>query len=179
MSRAGPLSIVDLPPPSARRVPRPSRGGGWNTLAGIEAFVSAVEAELEAMDRGRVGVHRRGRKPDLALRRRLIWPIWSLTSGGMRWRIAGWLSGVPSTTLHSSFARWTRLGQRLRGRALRRGGARARHPRRGLARRHAGRAIHTKRDQVGGGAAVRLAEPLPAARHRVRSRARPLCRTHL
>src|SRR3712207_4251558 len=110
MSRAGPLSIVDLPPPSARRVPRPSRGGGWNTLAGIEAFVSAVEAELEAMDRERVGVHRRGRKPDLALRRRLIGPIWSLTFGGMRWRIAGWLSGVPSTTLHSSFARWTRLG---------------------------------------------------------------------
>jgi transposase len=25
-------------------------------------------------------------------------------------RIAGWLSGVPFTTLHSSFARWTRLG---------------------------------------------------------------------
>ncbi|TDH49670.1 IS4/IS5 family transposase, partial [Dankookia rubra] len=24
--------------------------------------------------------------------------------------MAGWLSGVPFTTLHSSFARWTRLG---------------------------------------------------------------------
>ena len=28
----------------------------------------------------------------------------------MPWRVAGWLSGVPFTTLHSTFARWTRLG---------------------------------------------------------------------
>jgi transposase len=62
------------------------------------------------MERERVGVHRRGRKPDLALRRRLIGLIWALTFGGMQWRVAGWLSGVPFTTLHSTFARWTRLG---------------------------------------------------------------------
>jgi transposase len=55
-------------------------------------------------------VHRRGRKPDLTLRRRLIGLIWTLTFGGMQWRIAGWLSGVPFTTLHSAFARWSRLG---------------------------------------------------------------------
>jgi hypothetical protein len=79
-------------------------------LADIEVFVFAVEAELEAMDRERVGVHRRGRKPDLALRRRLIGLIWTLTFGGLQWRVAGWLSGVPFTTLHSTFARWTRLG---------------------------------------------------------------------
>ena len=41
--------------------------------------------------------------------------------GGMQWRVAGWLSGVPFTTLHSTFARWARpglwrrLGQRLAG----------------------------------------------------------------
>jgi transposase len=110
MSHASLLSPVDLSPPSARRVPRPSRGDGWDVLADIEVFVFAVEAELEAMDRERVGVHRRGRKPDLSLRRRLIGLIWTLTFGGMQWRIAGWLSGVPFTTLHSSFARWTRLG---------------------------------------------------------------------
>jgi transposase len=81
-----------------------------NALADIEVFVFAVEAELEAMDLERVGVHRRGRKPDLALRRRLIGLIWMLTFGGTQWRGAGWLSGVPFTTLHSSFARWTRLG---------------------------------------------------------------------
>ena len=103
-------STADLLPPSARRLPRPSRGDGWDVLADIEVFVFAVEAELEAMDREKVGVHRRGRKPDLALRRRLIGLIWTLTFGGMQWRIAGWLSGVPFTTLHSSFARWTRLG---------------------------------------------------------------------
>jgi transposase len=44
------------------------------------------------------------------LRRRLIGLIWMLTFGGMQWRIAGWLSGVPFTTLHSAFARWSRLG---------------------------------------------------------------------
>jgi transposase len=73
-------------------------------------FIFAVEAELEAMERARIGVHRRGRKPDLALRRRLIGLIWMLTFGGMQWRIAGCLSGLPFTTLHSTFARWTRLG---------------------------------------------------------------------
>jgi hypothetical protein len=83
-------------------VPRSRRGDGWDALADIEVFVFAVEAELEAMDRERVGVHRRGRKPDLALRRRLIGLIWTLTFGGMQWRVAGWLSGVPFTTLHSS-----------------------------------------------------------------------------
>src|SRR3954465_8670953 len=110
MSRTSLCSNADLPPPSNRRVLRPSRGDGWNALADIEVFVFAVEAELEAMDRERIGVHRRGRKPDLALRRRLIGLIWTLTFGGLQWRVAGWLSGVPFTTLHSSFARWTRLG---------------------------------------------------------------------
>src|SRR3954466_7098033 len=110
MSRASRPNASDLLLPSARRVPRSRRGDGWNTLADIEAFVFAVEAELEAMDRDRIGVHRRGCKPDLALRRRMIGLIWTLTFGGLQWRVAGWLSGVPFTTLHSSFARWTRLG---------------------------------------------------------------------
>src|ERR687886_323149 len=110
MSRASILSPPDLPRPSARRVPHPNRGDGWNTLADVEGFIFAVESELEAMDRERVGVHRRGCKPDLALRRRVIGLIWMLTFGGMQWRIAGLLSGIPFTTLHSAFARWTRLG---------------------------------------------------------------------
>jgi len=119
MSRASTRGLVALPPPSARRVPRPSRGDGWNTRAAIEVFIVAVEAELEAMDRERVGVPRRGRKPDLTLRRRLIGLIWTLTFGGLPWRVAGWLSGVPFTPLHSSFARWTRLGLwRRRGQRL-------------------------------------------------------------
>src|ERR687886_697829 len=103
-----PLSPAD--PPSARHLPCSRRGDGWNALADLEVFVFAVEAELAAMDRERVGVHRRGRKPDPVLRRRLIGLIWTLTFGGLQWRVAGWLSGVPFTTLHSSFARWTRLG---------------------------------------------------------------------
>jgi transposase len=110
MSHSSILSPADLAPPSARRVPRPSRGDGWNTLADVGVFIFAVEAELESMDRDRVGVHRRGCKPDLALRRRVIGLVWMLTFGGMQWRIAGLLSGVPFTTLHSSFARWSRLG---------------------------------------------------------------------
>jgi transposase len=271
------LSHADLPPPSARPVPHPNRGDGWNILADVAVFIFAVEAELAAMDRERVGVHRRGRKPDPSLRR-LIGLIWMLTSGGMQWRIAGLLSGIPFTTLHSRFARWSRLGlwrrlgQRLafdwrlacgdavlpsavvvdsrslrsspsawargfdggklvkgtkllvvcdkhgalldlephpantddragllpalprlaalgfegnllgdRGLkgALRRGGAGTRHPCLGLARWHAGRALPAARDPLGGGAAVRLVGPLSAAQHRVRPRARPLCRAHL
>jgi transposase len=103
------LSHADLPPPSARPVPHPNRGDGWNILADVAVFIFAVEAELAAMDRERVGVHRRGRKPDPSLRR-LIGLIWMLTFGGMQWRIAGLLSGIPFTTLHSRFARWSRLG---------------------------------------------------------------------
>jgi transposase len=110
MFRASHSNAADLLPPSAGSVPRSNRGDGWSALADIEVFVFAVEAELEAMDRERVSVHRRGRKPDLTLRRRLIGLIWMLTFGGLQWRIPGWLSGVPFTTLHSTFARWTRLG---------------------------------------------------------------------
>jgi transposase len=110
MSRADTLNTADLLPPSARRVPRSCRGDGWDALADIEVFVFAVEAELEAMDRERVGVPCRGRQPDLPLRRRLMGLIWTLTFGGMQWRTAGWLSAVPFTTRHSTFARWTRLG---------------------------------------------------------------------
>ena len=110
MPRTSLRSNSDLPPPSNRRVPRLSRGDCWDALADIEVFVFAVEAELEAMDQERIGVHRRGRKPDLTLRRRLIGLIWTLTFGGLQWRVVGWLSNVPFTTLHSAFARWTRLG---------------------------------------------------------------------
>src|SRR3712207_909656 len=110
MSCTSILCPTDLPPPSARRVPHPARGDGWNTLGDVGVFVFGVEAELEAMDRERVGVHGRGGKPDLSLRRRLIGLIWMLTFGGMQWRVAGWLSGIPFTTVHSSFARWSRLG---------------------------------------------------------------------
>ena len=110
MPRASTPNTADLPPPSARRVPRSCRGDGWGALADIEVFVFAVEAELEAMDGERVGVHRRGRKPDFTLRRRLIGLIWTLTFGGMQWRIAGWLSGVPFTTLHSPFAAGRAVG---------------------------------------------------------------------
>jgi hypothetical protein len=40
------------------RTPSAPSGRPLHTLADIEGFVLAVEAELEAMDRERVGVHR-------------------------------------------------------------------------------------------------------------------------
>ena len=119
MPRTSTPGTADLLPPSARRVPRSRRGDGWDALADLEVFVFAVEAELEAMERERVGVHRRGRKPDFALRRRLIGLIWTLTFGGMPWRVAGGLLVVPFTPLNNTFARWTWFGLgRWRGRLL-------------------------------------------------------------
>jgi transposase len=82
----------------------------WDALAEIDVFITACEAELEAMERERKGAHRRGRKPDRLLRQRVLGLIWTITFGGMQWRIAGFLSGIPFTTLHTAFARWTRLG---------------------------------------------------------------------
>jgi hypothetical protein len=89
---------------SARRILRSRQRDAWDALADIEVFIFATEAELAAMEAERVGVHRRGRKPDPELRRRLLGLIWMLTFGGMQWRIAGFLSGIPFTTLHSAFA---------------------------------------------------------------------------
>ncbi len=81
----------------ARRIPR-CQHDAWDALADIEVFIYAAEAELAAMDKERTGVHRRGRKPDPDLRRRVLGLIWMLTFGGMQWRIAGFLSGIPFTT---------------------------------------------------------------------------------
>ncbi len=58
MSRTSRPNTANLLPPSARPVPHPSRGDGRNTLADIEVFVFTVEAELDAMDRKRIGVPR-------------------------------------------------------------------------------------------------------------------------
>ena len=58
MFRTSLRSNADLPPPSDRRAPHPSRGGGRNALADIEVFVPAVEAGLEAMGHERIGVNR-------------------------------------------------------------------------------------------------------------------------
>jgi hypothetical protein len=93
--------------------PRASASSSWDALADIEVFITAAEADLVALERERTGVRRRGRKPDPVLRRRLLGVTWMLTFGGMQWRLAGLLSGIPFTTLHSAFARWTRLWRRL------------------------------------------------------------------
>jgi hypothetical protein len=90
--------------------PRAGASSSWDALADIEVFITAAEAELAALERERTGVRRRGRKPDPVLRRRLLGVTWMLTFGGMQWRRAGLLSGIAFTTLHSAFARWTRLG---------------------------------------------------------------------
>jgi hypothetical protein len=57
---------------SARRIPRSHQRDAWDALADIEVFIFATEAELAAMEAERVGVHRRGRKPDAELRRRVL-----------------------------------------------------------------------------------------------------------
>ena len=81
--------------------PRTGASSSWDALADIEVFITAAEAALTAMERERVGVHRRSRKPDPVLRRRLLGKIWMLTFGGMQWRLAGLLSGISFTTLHT------------------------------------------------------------------------------
>ena len=67
----------------ARPIRRCRQRAGWDALADIEVFIFATEAELAAVEAERVGVHRRGRKPDPELRRRLLGLIGMLTLGGM------------------------------------------------------------------------------------------------
>jgi hypothetical protein len=64
---------------SAQDTPRSRQRNSWDALADIEVFIYAANAELEAMDAERTGVHRRGRKPDPDLRRRVLGLIWMLT----------------------------------------------------------------------------------------------------
>ena len=120
----GPMPRTSTPSPAVCLRPLPdtfpaSAGVTLDALADIEVFVFAVEAELEAMERERIGVHRRGRKPDLTLRRRLIGLIRTLLAAAMARRRLAVRSSF--TTLHSTFARWARLGlwrrlgQRLAG----------------------------------------------------------------
>lgn len=56
---------------SARRILHFCQRDGWDALADIEVFIFATEAELAVMEAERVGVHRRGLKPDPELRRRV------------------------------------------------------------------------------------------------------------
>jgi hypothetical protein len=163
MSCTSHLNPADLLPPSARRVPRPGRGNGWNTLADIEVFIFAVEAELEAMARERTRVHRR-----FAL-------VHSLS------RLC--TAHLPAGRALGCGADWAAAGSRLAPGPRRRGPALGDGDRQPLAPlgperldpghrwRHAGRALPAERDQVGSGAAVRLNEPLPAPQYHVRARA--------
>lgn len=52
----------------AQSIPGSRERNSWDGLADIEVLIVAAEAELKAMDAERVGVHRRGRKPDPELR---------------------------------------------------------------------------------------------------------------
>src|SRR5690349_25032374 len=65
---SGSPNMVSL---SARRILRSRQRDTWDALADIQVFIIAAEAELAAMEAERVGVHRRGRKPDPELRRRV------------------------------------------------------------------------------------------------------------
>jgi transposase len=94
---------------AARKRPK-TAAESWDALSDIEVVIAVVEREIDALDGERSGRARCGRKPDPELRRRLVGLAWMVTFGGLQWRLAGRLSGIPFTTLHSAFARWARRG---------------------------------------------------------------------
>ena len=83
-------------------VPRRPSGGcppqpwGRRERPGRHRGFRGSRPELEALDRERIGVHHRGRKPDVALRRWLIGLIRTPAVAGPQWHGAAWLSGIPS-----------------------------------------------------------------------------------
>src|SRR3954451_18106563 len=84
----------------------------WDAFSDVDAFVDAVLVELAAMAADGTRPTRPGPKPALAgaALRKAVMAIWCVGFCGMQWRAIGQLSGIPFGTLHTLFARWTRLG---------------------------------------------------------------------
>jgi transposase len=84
----------------------------WDAFSDVEAFVDAVLAELATMVADGTRPTRPGPKPALAgaALRKAILALWCLCFCGMPWRAVGQLCDIPFGTLHTLFARWTRLG---------------------------------------------------------------------
>src|SRR5690348_1819105 len=80
----------------------------WDALS----VVDEVLVELAAMAADGTKPTRPGPKPALAGAelRKAIMAVWCVGFCGMQWRAIGQLSGIPFGTLHTLFARWTRLG---------------------------------------------------------------------
>src|SRR4051812_41620116 len=91
----------------AKTVPAP-----WDAFSDVDAFVDEVVSELAAMAADGTRPTRPGPKPALAGAelRKAIMAIWCVGFCGMQWRAIDQLSGIPFGTLHTLFARWTRLG---------------------------------------------------------------------
>jgi transposase len=84
----------------------------WDAFSDVDAFVDAVLVELAAMAADGTRPTRPGPKPALAGAelRKAIMAIWCVGFCGMQWRAIGQLCGIPFGTLHTLFARWSRLG---------------------------------------------------------------------
>jgi len=95
----------------------------WDAFCDIDAFVTAVLTELEAMAANGTRPLRSGPKPPLSgpVLRKAVMAIWCVGFCGMQWRAIGQLCGIPFGTLYTLFARWTRLGlwRRLLDRLIR------------------------------------------------------------
>src|SRR4051812_28597662 len=84
----------------------------WDAFSDVDAFVDEVLVELAAMAADGTRPTRPGPKPALAGAelRKAIMAIWCTGFCGMQGRAISQLSGIPFGTLHTLFARWTRLG---------------------------------------------------------------------
>jgi transposase len=92
--------------------PAKTAPAAWDAFSDVDAFVDEVLSELAAMAADGTRPTRPGPKPALAGAelRKAVMAIWCVGFCGMQWRAIGQLSGIPFGTLHTLFARWTRLG---------------------------------------------------------------------
>jgi hypothetical protein len=84
----------------------------WDAFSDVDGLVNAVLAELAAMAADGIRSTRSGPKLPLtgAALRKAIMAIWCVCFCGMQWGAVGQLCDIPSGTLYTLFARWTRLG---------------------------------------------------------------------
>jgi transposase len=96
-----------------------AKSKSWDVYDDVDKFVEAVLAMMQKMQKKHPRKKRKTPKEPLKgdMLKRAIMAIWHVCFCGAQWRSIAYLAGIPHSTIHSLFSRWTRRGlwERLLG----------------------------------------------------------------